>query len=209
MKKSNQRKAGAILSYVAIIANTLVQLLYTPLLISKLGQSEYGLFSLINSVIGYLTVLDLGFGNAIIVYTAKYRAQGKYEEEKKLHGMFLIIFRIIGLVAGLIGVILFLNVNNLFGSTMTAVELGKAKIMMLILAFNLMITFNFSIYSSIISAYEKFTYQKLMAILNTIMKPILMIPLLFMGYKAITMTIVITIVNVSILLSNYCNIRTI
>ena len=203
MKNSNQRKAGAILSYVAIIANTLVQLLYTPLLISKLGQSEYGLFSLINSVIGYLTVLDLGFGNAIIVYTAKYRAQGKYEEEKKLHGMFLIIFRIIGLVAGLIGVILFLNVNNLFGSTMTAVELGKAKIMMLILAFNLMITFNFSIYSSIINAYEKFTYQKLMAILNTIMKPILMIPLLFMGYKAITMTIVITIVNVSILLSNY------
>ena len=203
MSDSKQRKIGALLSYVSILTNTLVQLLYTPLLISKLGQSEYGLFSLINSVIGYLTVLDLGFGNAIIVYTTKYRAQGKYDEEKKLHGMFLIIFRIIGFIAGFIGVILFLNVNNLFGNTMTAVELGKAKIMMLILAFNLMITFNFSIYSSIISAYEKFTYQKLMAILNSIMKPVLMIPLLFMGYKAITMTIVITIVNISILLSNY------
>ena len=203
MTNSKQRKTGAILSYVSIVASTLVQLLYTPFLISKLGQGEYGLYSLINSVIGYLTVLDLGFGNAIIVYTAKYREQGKLEEEKKLHGMFRIIFRIIGLIAGLIGFILFLNVNLLFGKTMTPIELHEAKIMMLILAFNLMFTFNFSIYSSIISAYEKFTYQKIMAILNTLMKPLLMIPLLVMGYKAIAMTVVLTIVNVTILLSNY------
>lgn len=203
MEKKNQRKLGAILSYVSIITSTLVQLIYTPFLITKLGQSEYGLYSLINSVIGYLTVLDLGFGNAIIVYTAKYRAQDRYDEEKKLHGMFRIIFRVIGLITGLMGLILFFNVNNLFGSTMTAIELKEAKIMMLILAFNLMITFQFSIYSSIISAYEKFTYQKIMAILNTLMKPLLMIPLLFMGFKAVAMTVVITIVNVAILLSNY------
>ena len=203
MQESRERKLGAMLSYVSIAVSTLIQLLYTPLLIRMLGQSEYGLYSLINSVIGYLTVLDLGFGNAIIVYTAKYRAQGKYEDEKKLHGMFKVVFRIIGVIAGLIGLILFFNVTRLFGHSMTPIELQEAKIMMLILAFNLMITFNFSIYSSIISAYEEFTYQKIMAIVNTLMKPLIMIPLLFMGYKSIAMTVVITIVNVSILLSNY------
>ena len=203
MSESKQRKLGAILSYVSIIVSTLVQLLYTPFLINKLGQSEYGLYSLIASVIGYLTVLDLGFGNAIIVYTAKYRAQNKYEEEKKLHGMFRIIFSIIGFIAALIGIILFLNVNNLFGKTMTLTELNEAKIMMLILSFNLFITFQFSIYSSIISAYEKFTFQKIMSIANTLLKPLLMIPLLFLGYKAIAMTVVITIVNIIVLLSNY------
>ncbi len=206
MKNKNQRKTGAILSYISIIASTLVQLLYTPLLISKLGQSEYGLYSLINSVIGYLTVLDLGFGNAIIVYTAKYRATKKYDEEKKLHGMFKRIFSVIGVVAACIGIILFLNVDNLFGKTMTATELSEAKIMMLILSFNLFVTFQFSIYSSIISAYEEFTFQKIMAITNTILKPIMMIPLLFLGYKSIAMTVVITIVNIIILISNriYC-----
>lgn len=203
MSESKQRKLGAILSYVSIIVSTLVQLLYTPFLINKLGQSEYGLYSLIASVIGYLTVLDLGFGNAIIVYTAKYRAQNKYEEEKKLHGMFKIIFSIIGIIAALIGIILFLNVNNLFGQTMTPSELSEAKIMMLILSFNLFITFQFSIYSSIISAYEKFTFQKIMSIVNTLLKPLLMIPLLFLGYKAVAMTVVITIVNIIVLLSNY------
>lgn len=203
MTDSKQRKIGSLLSYVSIVINTLIQLLYTPFMISKLGQSEYGLFSLVNSVIGYLTVLDLGFGNAIIVYTAKYRAQKKYNEEKKLHGMFRAIFRIIGVIAGFLGIILFLNVENFFGNTMTSIELKKTKIMMLILAFNLMINFQFSIYSSIISAYEKFTYQKIMSITSTLLKPLIMIPLLIIGYKSITMTIVTTIINISILISNY------
>ena len=75
MNDSEQRKSGAILSYVSIILATLVQLIYTPFLIRMLGQSEYGLYSLVYSIIGYLTVLDLGFGNAIIVYTAKYSSK--------------------------------------------------------------------------------------------------------------------------------------
>lgn len=203
MNDSAQRKTGAILSYVTIIVNTLIQLLYTPLLIRNLGQSEYGLYSLVSSIIGYLTVLDLGFGNAIIVYTSKYRAQGKKEEEKKLHGMFKIVFFIIGIVAAILGLILFFNVNNIFGKTMSVKEIEKTKIMMLILAFNLMITFSFSIYNSIISAYEKFIFQKIMALINSVLKPLLMLPLLFIGYKSITMCIVITIVNIVVLLSNY------
>ena len=203
MSNSNERKRGAILSYLSIILSTVVQLVYTPLLIRMLGQSEYGLYSLVSSVIGYLTVLDLGFGNAIVVFTAKYRANKEYEKEKRLHGMFLVIFCIIGLIAGLLGLLLYFNVPLLFGKTMTDIELHKAKIMMLILSFNLAVTFPFSIYSSIITAYEKFTFQKVMSILNTLLKPVLMIPLLFLGYKSITMTVVITVVNIIVLLSNY------
>ena len=203
MNESKQRKVGAILSYVSIIVSTLVQLVYTPFLIRMLGQSEYGLYSLVYSIIGYLTVLDLGFGNAIVVYTAKYRAQKKYDEEKKLHGMFFVIFCIIGVIAGILGLVLYFNVENIFASTMTIKELSKAKIMMLILSLNLLITFVFNIYSSIITAYEKFTYQKLMAILNTLLKPLFMIPLLFLGYKSITMCIVLTLINLIIMLSNY------
>lgn len=203
MSNSNERKRGAILSYLSIILSTVVQLVYTPLLIRMLGQSEYGLYSLVSSVIGYLTVLDLGFGNAIVVFTAKYRANKEYAKEKKLHGMFLVIFCIIGLIAGLLGLLLYFNVPLLFGKTMTDIELHKAKIMMLILSFNLAVTFPFSIYSSIITAYEKFTFQKIMSILNTLLKPVLMIPLLFLGYKSITMTVVITVVNIIVLLSNY------
>lgn len=203
MSDSKQRKLGAILSYTSIIVNTLIQLLYTPLLINKLGQGEYGLYSLVASIIGYLTIMDLGFGNAIIVYTSKYRAQGKIEEEKKLHGMFKIVFLIIGIIASILGIILYFNVDKIFGSTMNSMEINKMKTMMLILSFNLMVTFSFNIYNCIISAYEKFVFQKIMALINSILKPLIMIPLLFLGYKSIAMCIVITIVNIVVLYTNY------
>ena len=38
----NQKKAGVVLSYVGIAANTLIQLLYTPVMLRLLGQQEYG-----------------------------------------------------------------------------------------------------------------------------------------------------------------------
>lgn len=203
MRASEQRKIGAILSYVSIVTSTVVQLLYTPFLVSRLGQSEYGLYSLVSSIIGYLTILDLGFGNAIVVHTSKYRATGESEKEKKLHGMFRVVYLGIGIIAAIIGIIMALNSQALFGDSMSPEDVGKMKVMLLILSFNLFMTFTFSIYSSIITASESFIYQKIVVIIGTIAKPLLMIPILFMGYKSIALCVVITVVNVAILLSNY------
>lgn len=205
MSKS-QVKSGAILSYLSLFINNFLGLVYTPFLLSKLGQSEYGLYSLVTQIIGYLTVLDLGFGNAIVVYTAKYRAKGEKEKEARLNGMFIVIFCVIGLIAALIGVALYFNVEKLFGATMTADELSKAKVMMLILTFNLAITFPFSVFSSIVTAYERFVFAKVRTIIRNLLMPIIMIPLLFMGYKSIAMVVVVTMLNMYILLSNtlYC-----
>ena len=52
--KSNQRKIGALLSYAVIALNMIVGLVYTPFLIRKLGQAEYGLYSIVYSVMNYL-----------------------------------------------------------------------------------------------------------------------------------------------------------
>ena len=72
---------GAILSYAIIVVNMLVGILYTPILTAKLGQSEYGLYSLVTLVTSYLTILDFGFGNAIIIYTTKYRVSKQKKKE--------------------------------------------------------------------------------------------------------------------------------
>lgn len=200
---SKERRNGIILSYILIILNIIIAIFYTPFMTKMLGQSEFGLYSLISSIIGYLTILDFGFGNAIIVYTTKYKEQKNIKGLKKLYGMFSLIYLLISLVTVIIGIVLFFNADLLFSSSMSNVELQKSKIMILILTFNLGITFPFSIYSSIITANEKFTFQKGISIIRTILNPIIMIPLLLMGYKAITMVIVVTILNVMTLLSNY------
>lgn len=199
----NQLKAGAALNYVVILLNIAVGLLYTPYMLRMMGQSEYGLYSLVASVIAYLTVLDLGLGNAVVRYTAKYRAEGKTKEQYEMFGMFLILYSIISIVALAGGIGLYLNVDTMFGDTMTEIELSKARIMMLVLVFNLAFTFPMSIFGSIMSAYERFVFPKAINIIRVILNTAIMIALLEMGYKAIAMVILQTVFNLITLLINF------
>lgn len=199
----NQLKAGVVLNYVVIILNTVVGLLYTPYMLRMMGQSEYGLYSLVASVIAYLTVLDLGFGNAIVRYTAKFRAEKKTEEQYEMFGMFFLLYLVIGIIAFGIGLGLYFNVGTLFGNTMTAVELDRARIMMLLLVANLAFTFPMSIWGSIIQAYEDFVFQKSLNIFRIILNTVVMICLLHFGYKAVAMVVVQTIFNVLTLVLNF------
>ena len=192
----NQLKAGALLNYIVILLNLVVGLLYTPFMLRMMGQSEYGLYSLVASIISYLTVLDLGIGNAVIRYTAKYRAEGKQKEQYEMFGMFLIIHFIIGMISLVIGLVVYFNIEKLFGDTMTIVELNHARIMMLIMIFNLVFTFPMSVFGSIITAYEHFIFPKVVNITRTVLNTAIMIVLLTMGYKAIAMVVLMTIFNV-------------
>ena len=205
----NQLKAGALLSYVSIALNMVIGLLYTPYMLRMLGQSEYGLYSLAASLIAYLTVLDLGFGNAIVRYTAKFRAEGKTNEQEEMFGMFFLLYIGIGLIALIIGLILFLNVGNLFSAKMSAYEVSRMRIMLGLMTFNMAFTFPMSIWGSIMTAYERFVFQRIVSIIRSVMNPIVMVALLVIGYKAVVMVIVTTIFNVVTLFINwwYCKHR--
>lgn len=199
----DQLKVGALLNYVVIILNILVALFYTPFMLRMMGQNEYGLYALVASVISYLTVLDLGIGNAIVRYTAKFRAEGKIREQYEMFGLFLLLYLAIGFITVLIGTVLYNNVETLFGTTMSDAELSRARIMIIILIFNLAFTFPMSIFGSIITAYEKFVFPKVINIARIILNTGVMILLLSLGYKAIALVVVQTIFNIFTLIINY------
>ena len=205
----NQLKVGALLNYVSIILHMIVGLVYTPYMLRMLGQSEYGLYSLAASIIAYLTLLDLGFGNAIIRYTSKFRAENKLIEQQYMFGMFLLLYLFIGLVALLIGIWLSLNVQTFFSSSMTAEEVHRVQTMLWLMTFNLAFTFPMSLWGSIMSAYERFVFQRIISIIRGVLNPIVMIALLVVGYKAVAMVVITTIFNVLTLLINwwYCKYR--
>ncbi len=199
----NQVKAGAVLNYVIIGLNILTGLLYTPYMLRCLGQNEYGLYSLVASVIAYLTLLDFGFGNAIVRYTAQFRAEGKQQQQWELFGMFVIVFSIIALLAFVGGLGLYYNVDRLFEHTMTANDISQARTMMLLLTFNLAFSFPLSIFGSIISAYENFVFQRLVGIARILLYTAVMMALLSVGYKAIALVVVQTVFSLLALIINY------
>lgn len=203
----NQIKAGAVLNYVIIGLNALVGLLYTPFMLRCLGQNEYGLYSLVASIIAYLTLLDFGFGPAVVRYTAKYRAERKTKEQYSLFGLFFTLYSIIGVIAFVIGLLLYFNIDWLFDKTMSQSDLSQARTMILLLLFNLAFTFPMSVFGSIIGAYERFIFQKSVLVLRIILSTGVMIAVLALGYKAVALVVVQTVFNVLLLTANfiYCS----
>ena len=202
----NQRKWGAALSYVNIIATLAVGLLYTPVMLKLLGQSEYGLYSLIGSFAGYLGVLDLGLGNTIVRYTAQNRAVGTENREAELNGLFLAIYSGIGLLTVGVGFGMYSQMDALFGATLDAGEMARARIMMLLLIFNFAFTLPLSIFASIMQAYERFVWLRVVNILRVLLNPCIVLPLLLWGYGSVMMVVVTTVLNLACLLTNvwYC-----
>lgn len=202
----NQLKLGAILSYVNILAGLAVGLGYTPVMIRLLGQSEFGLYSLIGSLVAYLSVLDMGLGNTIVRYVSKNRAVGDKKSESELNGLFLTVYSVIGLITLIVGSILYFNIENMFGSTLSLDQIERAKIMMILLIFNIAISFPLSVFASLMQAYERFVFLRVFNIISVLLKPVIALPFLFMGYGAVTLVVTATIVNIACLLTNvyYC-----
>ena len=74
--KHNELKAGAVLSYVNLIIGNIIPFIYTPIMLRLLGQAEYGLYGIAQSIMGYIGLLNFGIGGTIVRYLAKYRAEG-------------------------------------------------------------------------------------------------------------------------------------
>lgn len=203
----NQVKAGAALNYVIIGLNILTGLFYTPFMLRSMGQNEYGLYSLVASVIAYLTLLDFGFGSAIVRYTAKIRTTGTKQDEWRLYGMFLTSYAALGLMITIGGVALYCNVDAMFSRSMTPEDVSQARVMMALMVFNLVVTFPFSVFGSIITAYERFIFQRTLGIARILLSTAVLVAVLAMGYKAIAMVIVQTVFSIATLLINtlYCH----
>ena len=203
---NKQIKFGIILQYLQMGLNILISLIYTPIMIKILGQSEYGIYNLSSSIISYLSLLSLGFGASYIRYYSKYKKDNDEEGVKKLNALYLLVFAIMGAIAFIAGVILSSNVHIFFNETYSLNDLHIAKVLMMFLAINLTISFPASVFVSYITSQEKFIFQKIVNMGKTILSPALSIALLYMGYGSIGMVLVTTVVSLIIDILNiyYC-----
>ncbi len=194
----NQRKAGALLSYLYLALTFAVGIFYTPILLGFLGESEYGVYSVANSVIAFLAILDLGFSQTMIRYVSRCKALKDKVGEQKLNGMFLLLYSGIAVIALIAGTVLFFNLDLVFQRGFTPAETAQLKIIFVILLINLVVSFPLGIYSSIISANEGFFYLKLVNIISFALTHAGILLALFLGYKSVMMAVITTVVSIAL-----------
>lgn len=185
----NELKIGSVLSILTIILGSLIQIFYTPLYMKYLGTTDFGINSLVQSIMGYMGMLNLGLGNAMLRYTVRYRAEGKIEEEKSLNGMFLTIFSILMLVSLVIGVYIYINIPNFFSEKFTTEELLKTRRVFLVMMLNVAVSFPVGVFSTNIVSRERFLYQRGITLIKTISIPIIGAVLIINGFGLISVTV--------------------
>ena len=189
----NQLKAGVILSYISTVITIAIQLIYMPVMIRLLGKSEYGLYSLVSSVVSYLSLFSLGFTGAYVRFFAK--SCNNKEKLASLNGMFLTLFSILAALAAICGFISSFFPEQIFGSKLSDLELAKARILMIILVINIAISLISGMFDSVIGAYEQFIFQRIAGLISSIVNPFICLPLLLLGHGSVMLVVVTTLIT--------------
>lgn len=189
MREINQLKTGSLLTYINLGISCIIPFFYTPVMLEMLGQEEYGLFSIANSVISYLTLLNFGMGTAVIRYITRARAVGNTDDVRRFLGLFSVIYGVLAVLVLVGGAVLIHLSGTIFGAGLTAAELEKLDILLVIMTINTAFSFPFGIYSSVVVAYERYIYNKLICIVETILAPVINLIFLYSGYGSVGMTI--------------------
>lgn len=190
MGKSNQLKKGVLLNYLNLALGSLVPLLYTPIMLSILGQDEYGLYKLSGSITSYLSLMAMGLGAAITRYLIKARIEQGKEAEERMLGLFVAIFSVIALLTLLAGTLLASNVNRWYEASLSADNLQKMKLLVFLMACNTSVSFLLAPFISVVNAHERFVFLQSMGILATCITPLLSLVALFIGYASLGLAIV-------------------
>lgn len=203
-QKINQIKAGVALSYISLIVGNIIVLLYTPVMLRLLGASEYGIYSLCNTISSTIAMMDAGMGIAAVRYIV--RDKGNPEKQASTMGMFLIFNVILGIIAFLLMETIIFKADAIFGDSMTASEIHSIKVIITITSVYLLLSFCFAVFQAAVTAYERFVFIKILDIAKSIALPLLILPFLFTGHKAIAMsTITVTIFSAILIIKFlYC-----
>lgn len=192
----NERKIGIILSYFNIILQVLIGFIYVPILLKYIGQSEYGLYQLMGSIVAYFGIMDFGLTTSTIRGYIKYKTNGEIKRTENFLAITQRLYFFICVLMLIIGSVVYNYLDDIFINSLTMNELLEAKKIFILLIFNIIITFLGMIYRSIIIANEKFLFFKTLEVLQLIAQPFIVIAIIQIWPVALAIVVVMTILNI-------------
>ena len=181
INRKRQMSLGVILSYLSIIVKLFTGVLYTPIVLNTLGQSQYGVYSLCISFVGYLTIFNAGINAAYIRFYVQTKTLNAQDLDK-LNGVFCKIFIVLSVI-GLIGGLLVAYFSPaLFGTKLTVEEYELIRICFVLLAFTIAIEVFTCLFKSFITANEAFIFGKSLDVVDAVLNPVLTLPFLLHGF---------------------------
>ena len=189
MQNSNRQiKIGGVISYLTIGFSIISGLIYTPWMISIIGQSNFGLYTLATSLVTMVTI-DLGLSSAVTRFISKYRAENDVESIRKFLGIAYKLFIALAIIFLVSLTIVYFNVDRIF-LKLNAVEIEKVKVLLSIAGLYAVVSFPFHPLDGLLVSGEWFIFQKSTQLFTKVLNIVLMVAALLMGYGLYSLVVV-------------------
>lgn len=199
----NERKKGAILSYIQVVLSVLVNIIYVPVLLRYLGKSEYGLYQIVGSFFSYISVFESCMSVGVLRNYCNALGKQDNEESEVTLSMARAIYRWMAVLMAITGVIVIFAFRRFYASSFSVSELKESSAILLLLFANMMVTLLGSVYLTVLTGQEKFTFIKILAIFIQIVQPVLVILCVRKIPYAITISTVIVLLNIATVMLRY------
>src|SRR3954470_22586745 len=92
VRASRSLAIGAATNWAAFAASLAVSFFLAPYLIRSLGDARYGIWCVVESILAYFTLFDLGIAACLVRYVARHHATDQREELNRLVSASLAVF---------------------------------------------------------------------------------------------------------------------
>lgn len=138
--KSNSRggivRKNILFSFIIKGGNILINIMYVPLLINTLGKTEYGIWLVLTSVLGWFAFFDIGLGNGFRNKFAEAKAAGNNSLARSYlsttYAILIVVFFTIGIV--FVSLIPVIDWNSIF-NTYEITEYELVRIIYIVFVF--------------------------------------------------------------------------
>ena len=192
---SRERRNGILLSYGSIAIRNVAALLLIPFIINHLGVSDYGIYSLVSALAGYLIVLEFGLANTTIRFLSVYQANNEKAKESEFISSIVVIYGALALCVVAIGLIIWFKLPTIFQQSMMLAEIQLLQSAFLVLLINVVITLMSNSLTGIISTYQRFRFQKSTEILVFVARCIIVVGCLEAGFGVLAIVVIDTVTN--------------
>jgi O-antigen/teichoic acid export membrane protein len=145
---------GAVTNWAAFAATLLVAFFLAPYLIRTLGDARYGVWCVVEAILAYFTLLDLGIAACLVRFVARYDATNERARLNKLVSACLFLFLGAAACVILLGCALIPLVSS--GLERKLGEKSDVAPFALLMLANLALTLPLSVFPSILDGLQRF-----------------------------------------------------
>jgi O-antigen/teichoic acid export membrane protein len=175
-------------NWFGMAANLLVAFFMSPFVVYRLGNTAYGIWTLVLQLTGYMGVVDVGLRSALIRFISRFHAQKDSESLNALFSTTMIVYS--ALAAAVFGVGCLMAAFALPFLHIPKDMMGESRITLMVAAMILATDFIFATYQAALGGLSRWDLRNGVAVGVMLLRTVLSVIALLYGYGLVSLAVI-------------------